>query len=193
MSTVYRSNTYVPEIVQVSKTLAKKYNFNNSCSDEIGRLLSVLVGQVQLGKILEIGTGFGVGSSWILSAIAPSVKFISVDNSKDKIDLTSNNIIHKQAKFVYGDWKDIIGSGPFQFIFADAAVAKIAEGESVFDILEIGGLLLMDDFTPEEHFPEEWKGEPDEVREFWLNHPNLAATEIYLTPTSSAILATRIK
>jgi len=129
----------------------------------------------------------------MLSSIAPSVEFISVDNSKDKIELTSKNINHKQAKFVYGDWKDIIGSGPFQFIFADAAVAKTVEGESLFGILDIGGLLLMDDFTPEEHFPVEWIGKPDEVREFWLNHPNLATIEIYLTPTSSAILATRIK
>jgi hypothetical protein len=44
----------------------------------------------------------------------------------------------------------------------------------------------MDDFTPEEHFPKE-------VREYWLNHRGLRATEIHLTPTSSAILATKIK
>lgn len=50
----------------------------------------------------------------------------------------------------------------------------------------------MDDFTPEEHFLEEWKGKPNKVREFWLNHNGLIATEIYLTPTSSAILVTKI-
>ena len=51
----------------------------------------------------------------------------------------------------------------------------------------------MDDFTPEEHFPEEWRGKPDKVRDFWLNHKELRATEIYLTVTSSAILATKLK
>ena len=41
----------------------------NSCSVEAGRLLSVLVGQITQGEILEVGTGIGVGSSWILSSI----------------------------------------------------------------------------------------------------------------------------
>ena len=82
-------------------------------------------------------------------------------------------------------------SGPFQFIFADAAAAKSIEAESLFESLGQGGLLLMDDFTPEEYFPEEWQGKPDTVREFWLNHPQLTATEIYVTSKSSVILATR--
>jgi predicted O-methyltransferase YrrM len=48
--------------------------------------------------------------------------FISVDNSEEKIELTSKTIRHKQADFVYGDWKEIIDRGPFHFIFADAAI-----------------------------------------------------------------------
>jgi predicted O-methyltransferase YrrM len=192
MQTAYYS-TYIPEMVQASKELAENNGFENSCSDEVGRLLSVLADQVKQGKILEVGTGFGVGSSWILSAIPPTVQFLSVDNSKEKIDVTSNLLNYKQVEFFHGDWKEIIGKGPFQFIFADAAVAKSVEGEILFNTLDIGGMLLMDDFTPEEHFPEEWRGKPDKVREFWLNHKGLLATEIYLTPRSSAILATRIK
>ncbi|ATP39977.1 hypothetical protein CSE16_07895 [Solibacillus sp. R5-41] len=193
MSTLYRSNTYVPELVRASKIFAKSKGFGNSCSDEAGRLLSILAGQVTHGKILEVGTGFGVGSSWILSSIAPTIKFITVDHSKEKIEATANHITHKQAEFIYGDWKDVIAKGPFQFIFADAAAAKTIEGELLFNTLDIGGMLFMDDFTPEENFPEEWIGKPDKVREYWLNHSGLIATEIYLTSTSSAILATKIK
>lgn len=192
MSTLYRSNTYMPELVQASKLLAKRNDFENSCSDEAGRLLSVLVGQITQGEILEVGTGFGVGSSWILSSIAPTVKFITVDNSKEKIDATANHIRHNQAEFICGDWKEVIAKGPFQFIFADAAAAKTIEGELLFNTLNIGGMLFMDDFTPEEQFPDEWKGKPDKVREYWLNHCGLIATEIYLTPTSSALLATKV-
>jgi hypothetical protein len=79
------------------------------------------------------------------------------------------------------------------FLFADAAIVKTDEGERLIDILDKGGLLIMDDFTPLEHWPDEWHGKPDLVREFWLNHENLAVTEIYLTPKSSAILATKIR
>lgn len=51
MSTKYRSNTYIPELVKASKMLAQKHNFENSCSDEAGRLLSVLVGQITHGTM----------------------------------------------------------------------------------------------------------------------------------------------
>ena len=192
MSTAYRSNTYIPQLVQASKDLAKRNDFKNCCSDEAGRLLAVLVGQITQGTVLEVGTGFGVGTSWILSALAPTVKFITVDISKEKIEATADNIKNNQAEFICGDWKEVISKGPFQFIFADAAAAKTIEGELLFNSLNTGGMLFMDDFTPEEHFPEEWKDKPDKVREYWLNHRGLIASEIYLTPTSSAILATKI-
>lgn len=189
----YHSNTQYPELVQAAKSLAERNNFNHSCKDEAGRLLSVLAGQVKAGGILEVGTGIGVGSSWILSSILPGVRFISIEIDKKRVDLVRKYISHPQAEFVDGDWKEISDKGPFQFIFADATIVKSVEGEKLFDILEIGGLLLMDDFTPEEHWPEEWRGKHDPVREFWLNHPCLSSTEIYLTPTTAAILATRIR
>jgi predicted O-methyltransferase YrrM len=187
----YRSNTFIPELVSTMKKLAENQSFNGSCMDAAGRLLAVLSGQVKQGKILEIGTGLGVGSAWILSAIQPHVQFVSVDLEEHKVKLVRNNLNHPQATFICGDWKELIKSGPFQFVFADAAAAKSIEGELLIDILEVGGLLFMDDFTPEEHWPEQWRGKRDPVREFWLNHENLSATEIFLTPTSSAILAAK--
>lgn len=189
----YRSNTYIPELVAITKELAENNSFDGSCTDATGRLLAVLSGQIKQGKILEIGTGFGVGSAWILSAIQSNVQFISVDIEPNRVEFVNKNINHHQATFICGDWKEIIQKGPFQFAFADVAAAKSVEGEILIDILEVGGLLLMDDFTPEEHWPEHWRGKTDPVREFWLNHENLTATEIYLTPASSAILLTKIK
>ncbi|QOR67127.1 hypothetical protein IM538_02945 [Cytobacillus suaedae] len=193
MQTAYRSNTYFPRLVERSKELAKRFEFNHSCSDETGRLLAVLAGQVKEGKILEVGTGLGVGSAWILSNVSPSVKIFSIDNCEQKVTLTKEVITHDQAEFIYGDWKEIIKEGPFQFIFADAAAVKSAEASELYDILDIGGTLLMDDLTPEEHWPEEWKGKPDTVREFWLNHEGLMATEVYLTPVSAAIIAVKVR
>ncbi|MFD1737539.1 hypothetical protein ACFSCX_13345 [Bacillus salitolerans] len=62
----------------------------------------------------------------------------------------------------------------------------------MYDILVVGGLLIIDDFTSEEHCPEEWKDKAEVVKEFWLKHEGLTATKICLTPMSSAIIATNI-
>ncbi|MFZ4193343.1 hypothetical protein ACOZB4_04935 [Paenibacillus sp. NPDC058898] len=50
----------------------------------------------------------------------------------------------------------------------------------------------MDDFIPEEYWPEEWRGKPDLIREYWLNHPKLAATEVLLTPRDAVIIASKL-
>ncbi|WP_197140998.1 hypothetical protein [Lysinibacillus sphaericus] len=83
--------------------VAQRHHFEYSCSDEARRLLSVLVGQITHGIILEIGTGYGVGSAWILSTIAPNVQFLSVDHTKEKIEATAQAIRHQQAEFLVGD------------------------------------------------------------------------------------------
>ncbi|MBG9453883.1 hypothetical protein ABE61_07285 [Lysinibacillus sphaericus] len=48
--------------------------------------------------------------------------------------------------------KEAIAKGPFQFIFADAAAAKTIEGVQLLEALAIGGILVMDDFTPKNIF-----------------------------------------
>ncbi|KOP70156.1 hypothetical protein AMS59_20185 [Lysinibacillus sp. FJAT-14745] len=145
--------------------------------------MSVLVGHITHGTILEVGTCYGVSSAWILSTVAPSV-----DHAKGKIDATVQTVCYQQVEFLVGDWKEAIAKSPFQLIFADAAAAKIIEGVQLLEALAVGGMLVMDDFTPEE-----WRGKPDKVRDFWLNHKVIRAVEIYLTATSSAILATKLK
>lgn len=132
----YKSNTFIPELVSIMKKIAENESFEGSCTDETGRLLAVLSGQVQKGNILEIGTGFGVGSAWMLSAIQSDVQFISVDIEAPRVELVRKNIIHPQGEFICGDWKELSKYGPFKFVFADAAAAKSEEGELLIEILE---------------------------------------------------------
>jgi len=59
------------------------------------------------------------------------------------------------------------------------------------EALQPGGLVVLDDLTPEEYWPPEWRGQPDVVRAFWLNDARLMATEVRTTVRTAAILATR--
>ena len=86
-----------------------------------------------------------------------------------------------------GDWRTLLPpQAPFDLIFFDAAKQQRPEedGELVAGMLTPGGVAVLDDLTP--GLPG-----PDPVREFWLGHPDLAATELLTTPTSAAILAVR--
>jgi predicted O-methyltransferase YrrM len=77
-------------------------------------------------------------------------------------------------------------------VFADAGKAKVVEPQTLINALKLGGLIVLDDLTPEEYCPPEWQGRTDPVREFWLKDSRIAATEIRVTAKNAVILATRI-
>ena len=69
----------VPPLVERALALSERAGFTKSCSPEAGRLLQVLAGQRGRTRVAEIGTGCGVGSAWILSALDPDVPFVTVE------------------------------------------------------------------------------------------------------------------
>lgn len=181
-----------------SKTLQAKKNteihqFPYSCTDEVGALLRTLSATVLNGRIGEIGTGYGVGSSWILDALHPTSTFFSIDNDLQKVKFSAELLSsHPNAYFLHGDWKQLLQHGPFQLLFADGGKAKEHGGGELVSSLAIGGCIILDDLTPKEYWPDEWKGKRDPVREYWLNHPRIKAVEILVTPKNAVIIGTKI-
>jgi predicted O-methyltransferase YrrM len=204
MSTyTYRSRAYVPPLVQRAIELAQRHGFEHSCIPEVGRLLGVLASHVQHGIVGEIGTGAGVGAAWMLSHMASTSRFVTVEADAERAT-AAENLFRDQpkAQVIHGDWREILAHGPFDLLFVDAGAAKAAPNastagleaaaETILRVLRPGGMVVMDDLGPEEYWPEEWRGRPDPVREFWLNDTCLTATEVLTTPRTMAILATRI-
>lgn len=194
----YRSRTEVPALVHEALRLAERTGFANSCIEAVGRLLAVLIRPVQHGVVGEVGTGCGVGAAWIASALAPTSRFVTVEADATRAEAIRNLLCPVPAATVLqDDWQAIFAHGPFDLLFLDASPAKMppdqgGQADLAIQAARIGGLILLDDFTPEDHWPAEWRGRPDPVRDFWLNHPDLQATEILTTPTTAAILAARI-
>src|SRR5690349_8002181 len=62
----------VPASVKAGYTRAAEVGFGASSTPEVGQLLSVLAATVpSRGRILEMGTGVGVGLSWIVHGLYP--------------------------------------------------------------------------------------------------------------------------
>lgn len=180
-----------PTLVNQAVNLADSFGFKNSCLNEVGELLYVLAGYVQLGKIAEIGTGCGVGTAWIASAT--SLDVYTVDN--DHTRAIEAGILFSECSNVHsicGDWEQILQQGPFQLVFVDAKPAKLEGSDKVINATEVGGLIVIDDLTPIEFWADEWKGKPDPVRDTWLRHNQLASIEIRTSTKASAIIARRI-
>ena len=75
----------LPPLVERALELSERAGFTRSCSHEAGRLLQVLAGQRGRTRVAEIGTGCGVGSAWILSALDPEMPFVTVELATGRV------------------------------------------------------------------------------------------------------------
>jgi hypothetical protein len=103
-----------------------------------------------------------------------------------------------------GDWPALLEHGPFDLLVLDGG----GSGKTLDDArvepreaLRPGGSLVIDDWTPWDAWPPIEAGEFDGLpggarrvtssRLHWLEHPDLVASEVRLSPTLSTIVAMR--
>ena len=171
--------------------------FERSSIPEVGRLLAMLAAQRPRGRFAEIGTGCGVGTAWLASALGPEATLVTVESDGERARAAARLFEElPQVRVVHGDWHEALPpEAPFDLLFFDGGEWKrsdvVAESESVLDLVATAGVVIIDDMTPESLWPEEWRGKPDPVRDFWLSDPRLRAAEILTTPATAAIVATK--
>ena len=173
----------LPPLVERALALSERAGFTRSCSPETGRLLQVLAGQRGRTRVAEIGTGCGVGSAWILSALDPEVPFVTVELDPERVAAVTELLAgDENAAVLHGDWREVLpAAAPFDLLFADGGKAK-AEAE-ILGLLAPGGTLFLDDLTPgrEGHDP---------IRELWLDHERLLAIELQISAREAVIVGT---
>lgn len=188
----YRGLGDLPPLVAAAVEAAWRAGFTVSCLPSHGRLLQLLAGGVGEGVIGETGTGCGVGLAWLASGARAGVRLVSIEHDWLLADVARGVFAGVPAVTVlHGDWSQLRGSGPFAMLALDGGgqgtgtEAPIRPGEWMAP----GGTLIMDDFTPARAWPPTWQGRPDTARLYWLQHPDLLATEIRTQPDAATIVA----
>ena len=99
----------LPPLVQRALALAERSGFERSCSAEAGLLLRVLAGQRGRARVGEIGTGCGVGSAWILSALPPETPFLTVELDPERAAAAAELLAEDgHARVLQGDWAAVL-------------------------------------------------------------------------------------
>lgn len=182
----------LPDLAQRSLAQAEALGFSQSCSIETGHLLQTLASAVTDGVIGELGAGCGYGTAWLASGLRPGVRLVTVEHDARQAAAVREVTRGLDAVTVLeGDWRDALRHAPFKLLFVDVSEAKNAAADETIVALAPGGVAVLDDLTAEEHWPEEWRGKPDALRELWLGHPALQAIELRLNARDCVILAVR--
>ena len=169
-------------------------SFRDSCIPEVGHLLHVLAASIRDGIVGEIGTGYGIGAAWIVSALRTTVPFVTVETEPLRARTAQTLFLeHPNVSVITGDWHEVLSYAPFSLLFVDVSEAKERQAQAVVDALASGGLAVLDDLTPQHLWTREqrelWAVDP--VRSFWLEHPSLVSTELLVRPDSAVIVAAR--
>jgi predicted O-methyltransferase YrrM len=176
-----------PPLVRRALGLERELGFERSSIPEVGRLLHLLAAQRGRTRVGELGTGCGVGAAWMVSALPPSVPFVTVERDETLAAAAAELFAEDEnVRVLQGDWHELMPpEAPFDLLFLDSGKQHPEiDGDEVIGLLAPGATIVMDDLTP-------CLPGPDPVREFWLGHPELSALEILTTPTTAAILGSR--
>ena len=202
----------VPEIVRRAIALASRLGFPlmpegrqpgyqgppSACIPQVGRLLQTLASSKPGGRIGEQGTGAGVGTAWLASGLAGGATLLSVDINPECTHAVAELFRDQPQVTIHnGDWHSVMHhSEPYDLLFMDAtprADLAYANWDAVTELLTIGGQIVMDDLTPVALWPADWEATIDYKREFALGNPRVIGTEVLTTPTTAALIVTRIR
>ena len=119
----------LPGSVRAAYERASSAGFELACEVEVGRLLAALAAAVPGGgRVLEIGTGVGVGLAWLVHGLGArrDVEVVTVELD-DEVQRTARSAPWPLwVRFESGDGAQAVGGlGQFDLIFPDAPGGKI--------------------------------------------------------------------
>ena len=183
--------TDIPDLVASALDLSRQRGFITSTRHETGRLLAALAASRD-GTLAELGTGCGVGSAWLRSGMRPDARLLTAEHDAGLVEAVREIFAGDDAVTVFeGDWTALAERAPFSLLFLDVREAKQAGPDAVVDLVEPGGLVVLDDFTPSASWPPMYAGRVDTLRQLWLTDPRFATVDVMVTTDASVLVAAR--
>lgn len=180
----------VPQAVTRALDLSRQEGFITATRHETGRLLASLAAS-RHGTLAELGTGCGVGSAWISSGMGTEARIVTVDLDPSLAEKVREIYADEpNVEVISGDWTALDAYAPFSLLFVDVRDVK-SSLDTVAELMEPGGIVVLDDFTPCATWPPIFEGRVDVMREQWLSDARFTAVEVMVAEDSSVLIATR--
>jgi predicted O-methyltransferase YrrM len=122
-----------------------------------GALLRTLAASKPRGSFLELGTGCGLGTAWILDGMDAAASLISVDNDAATQQLAREELgADSRLQLVVDDGGAFLATTDrtFDLMYADAWPGKFSDLERALSLVRPGGIYLVDDMLPQPNWPD---------------------------------------
>ncbi|HEX3894170.1 MAG TPA: class I SAM-dependent methyltransferase [Terracidiphilus sp.] len=147
-----------PEALPAIQVRTAELKFDRASETRTGALLQMLAASKPGGRMLELGTGTGMGTAWLLSGMDAASTLVSLDTDED-VQSVACDLLGKDArlKLLACDaagflWRQTKKS--FDLVFADAIPGKYEALDEALAIVKVGGYYVIDDMLPQPNWPE---------------------------------------
>lgn len=156
---------YWPRQLSALVARTEELKFDMASEQHTGALLQVLAASKPGGKLLELGTGTGIGTSWLLSGMDDTSTLTSVETD-ESVQSVAREILGSDARLalVLEDGATFIprqSEKTYDLIFADAMPGKFELLDETLKLIKPGGFYVIDDLLPQPNWPEGHGGKVD--------------------------------
>ena len=181
----------LPDIVNRAFDVSRRAGYVSFCRNETGRLLAMLAA-TRDGTMAEFGTGCGVGTAWLRSGVRGEARIVTAELNAKLAEAAAEIFVDDpQVEVLAADWSTLLDKGPYSLLFLDSGEPTEVTVDAVADLVEDGGIVVLDDFTPCEVWPPITYGRVDTLREQWLTDDRFTAVEVMVAPDASTLIATK--
>jgi predicted O-methyltransferase YrrM len=132
--------------------------FTMASEPKTGAFLAALAASKPGGRLLELGTGTGLGTAWLLSGMDVAARLDTVDTDAGVLAIARRHLgTDPRVTFHLTDGAAFIGSsaeGQYDLIYADAWPGKFSHLDQALALLGPGGIYFIDDLLPQPNWPE---------------------------------------
>lgn len=123
-----------------------------------GALLRTLAAAKPGGRCVELGTGTGIGTAWILDGMDDRATLDTVDTDPAVVAIARRHLGHdRRVTFHLEDGARFLARvppGSIDLLYADAWPGKFTDLDTALATLAPGGFYVIDDLLPQPNWPE---------------------------------------
>jgi predicted O-methyltransferase YrrM len=131
--------------------------FTMASEPKTGALLAALAASKPGGRLLELGTGTGLGTAWLLAGMDAAARLDTVDRDPAVVAVARRHLVgDTRVTFHVMDGAEFLAQaapGQYDLIYADTWPGKFSHLEQALALLRPGGMYFIDDLLPQPNWP----------------------------------------
>lgn len=147
----------IPPALTAIEAETAALGFTMASDRPTGSLLRTLAASKPGGRLLELGTGTGLATAWLLDGMDPDATLMTVDIEEKHAAIARRHLGGDTRLDIHGaDGEAFIASlrgKRFDLIFADTWPGKYDHLDDTLRLLAPGGFYVVDDMLPQPNWP----------------------------------------